>query len=393
LDKRFDGWSHRRRNLNLARGETLKGGPHQAQHIDALSRLMVRAYCENQRQRPPEGREDLKRGLGYVARLNASQRADFRELAEHNHVVVRALTALQKAAVTFDDNRIAGWCEYCLAQERARIAHGTERLHSICHVLESRGCTLAVIKSLDHWPDLGSDLDLYTTAEEERVESLMREEFGARPRKQSWGDRLANKWNYAVPGLPELVEIHVQCLGQTGEHVDLAQRVVNRRVRKIVGRHEFYVPAPEERIVISALQRVYRHFYFRLCDMIDIACLIQSEPPDFAELMKAADRAGIWPGVATFLVMIRNYIKSYGEELPLPSEVIDSAHSREESVGFGNSFLRVSKLTAAGLYAAQLLHAGRHHNVRALLRLPLLPPLAISALVAHGLTGNDKGIW
>jgi len=26
-------------------------------------------------------------------------------------------------------------------------------------------------------------------------------------------------------------------------------------------------------------------------------------------------------------------------------------------------------------------------------RLPLLPPLAISALVAYRLTGNDKGVW
>jgi hypothetical protein len=112
-----------------------------------------------------------------------------------------------------------------------------------------------------------------------------------------------------------------------------------------------------------------------------------------AYFMRLTKVAGIWPGVATFLVMIRSYVNSYGGELPLPSEVIAAAHSRRDCVRFGNGFLRVSKLTAAGLYGSQLVHAGRHRNVHALLRLPLLPPLAVSALVAHGFTGKNKGIW
>jgi len=361
--------------------------------MDTLSRLTVRAYCENKRETSLEGLEQLKRDLRYVSDLHPVELTTFYELADSNHVVVRALTLLQHAAVALDEGRIAAWCESCLTNERARIEHGVEKLNSICKVLESRGCKVTVIKSLDHWPDLGSDLDLYTTADERRVEQVMRQEFDAQPVERSWGDRLAHKWNYSIPGLPELVEIHVQVLGQTGEHAHMAKRVVERRVQKVVGGHEFHVPAPEERIVISTLQRVYRHFYFRLCDMIDMTLLMQSEPLDFTELRKAADVAGIWPGVATFLCLIQSYIRSYGGDIPLPEEVIASAHSRREGVRFGNGFLRVSKLTGAGLYGSQLMQAGRHRDVRALLRLPLLPPLAISALVAHSLTGNDKGIW
>jgi hypothetical protein len=361
--------------------------------MDTLSRLMVRAYCENNRETLPEDLEHLKRDLCYVGELNRAQLTDFLKLADANHVVVRALTVLQNAAVALGNYRIATWCENSLADERARIEHGIDRLQSICIALESRGCKIAVIKSLDHWPDLGSDLDLYTTADEHRVEHVMREEFGALPVERSWGDRLANKWNYRVPDLPELVEIHVRFLGQTGEHGDMARRVIDRRVRKTVGGHDFHVPAPEERIVISALQRVYRHFYFRLCDMIDMTLLMQCEPVNFTELLKAADGAGIWPGVATFLCLIQSYIKSYGGELRLPEEVTSSAHSPGAGVRFGNGFLRVSKLTAMTLYGSQLMQAGRHRDLRALRRLPLLPPLAISAVVAHGFTGNDKGIW
>ena len=69
------------------------------------------------------------------------------------------------------------------------------------------------------------------------------------------------------------------------------------------------------------------------------------------------------------------------------------ARARGIGVQFSEGFLRVSKVTGAELYASQLLQAGKHRDVRALVRLPLLPPLAISAAVAHSVTGNDKGIW
>lgn len=362
-------------------------------NMDTLSRLMVRAYCETNHEASVEELVALKQDLQSVSRLESSDRSALLDLANSNHVVMRALSILKNAAALFDDRQLEDWCEHSLAIERVRIENAVKTLATICEEMETRQCRVTVIKSLDHWPDLGSDLDLYTTADEHQVEHAMHEAFGASPVERSWGDRLANKWNFRVPGLPELVEIHVRFLGQTGEHEGMARRVVDRRMQKNVGGHDFYVPAPEERIVISTLQRVYRHFYYRLCDMIDIAVLLRDEPVNFAELRKAADFAGIWPGVATFLVLIQNFIHSYGGEVVLPEEVIAAAHARGGNVRFGNGFLRVSKVTAAGLYGTQVMQAGLRRDMRALLRLPLLPPLAITALVAHGLTGNDKGIW
>jgi hypothetical protein len=128
--------------------------------MDTLARLMVRAYCNNNGEALPEDLEHLKRDLQYVSGLSVAQLRDFRELADTNHVAVRAMTILQNAAVALGESRIADWCESCLAEERPRIAHSVGMLHSICDGLESRGCKIAVIKSLDHWPDLGSDLDL-----------------------------------------------------------------------------------------------------------------------------------------------------------------------------------------------------------------------------------------
>ncbi len=92
-------------------------------------------------------------------------------------------------------------------------------------------------------------------------------------------------------------------------------------------------------------------------------------------------------------MIVSNYVKEYGGFLPLPDEVISAARSPYLRVQFGGNFLRVPMKPAAGLYGSQLLNAGRHGDFRAISRLPLLPPLAVSALVAYRLTGSDKGVW
>src|SRR5438270_865389 len=95
--------------------------------------------------------------------------------------------------------------------------------------------------------------------------------FNAHIEARSWGDRLANKWNFASPGLPEAVEVHAQRLGQTGEHTELAQRFVARRQPKTLLGLTFQVPAPEDALIVATLQRMYRHFYFRVCDVVNTA--------------------------------------------------------------------------------------------------------------------------
>jgi len=358
--------------------------------MEILSSLMVATHCGGEDVNNPS--TALIQEMRRVAAFGEKEVDDFLHLASANHVVVRACDVLQKIGNDRGKKSLSDWCDEILRAEHVQANHALAVLHDVCLKLESRGCPVTVIKSLDHWPDIGSDLDLYVDAGAELVQQVMRQEFHATRVARSWGDRLANKWNFAVPGLSKLIEIHVQYLGQTGEHVRLAKRVVKRRVRKSVGEYEFHVPAPEERIIISTLQRVYRHFYFRLCDMIDFGMLFQANEVDFDELRKAANAAGIWPGVATFLCLIEEYLERYGGSISLPEDVLAFAHLAEP-VRYKAGFLRVSKMSAASLYGSQLWRAGVQRDLRALARLPLLPPLAVSALVAYRLTGDDKGIW
>src|SRR5207302_5443340 len=123
-----------------------------------------------------------------------------------------------------------------LTVEQHRIDNALGFLNRICTALQQANCPATVIKSLDHWPDMGGDLDLYTSGEKDTVIKVFTSQFSAELEPQSWGDRLANKWNFQIPGLPELVECHVKWLGQTGEQIALARRIEQRRIeRNIAG--------------------------------------------------------------------------------------------------------------------------------------------------------------
>src|SRR5208282_1195142 len=126
---------------------------------------------------------------------------------------------------------------------------------------------------------------------------MMQQVFGAHIAPRSWGDRLARKWNFIVPGLQEAVEIHVGRLGQTGEQMAIANSLLDRARSMLIGGHSFCTASASDRLMISTLQRMYRHFYFRLCDIVDTVALADAAGIDYDTLRSSARFAGIWEGV------------------------------------------------------------------------------------------------
>lgn len=315
-------------------------------------------------------------------------------LAASNHVLIRGMEVIQGLYEAEKDDR-ARWASAALDDERARIANAIRHLHEICDGFASRNLDVTVMKSLDHWPDLGSDLDLYSNASPQAVCSLMTERFGAQIAARSWGDRLACKWNFEIPGLPESVEVHVGRLGQTGEQLVLASRLPRRARTVEMGGYTFHVPSASDRLMISTLQRMYRHFYFRLCDIVDSAWLVSSGLLDFSDLRASAQAAGIWEGAATYLVIVSDYVRQYrGKDLGLPQFVKDAARFGGNLVYFNRDFLRVPIMPqSASLYGTQLSGLLRKGELYSSARLGLLPWLATAAAVGQKLTGSDKGIW
>lgn len=320
---------------------------------------------------------------------------DLLTLAQLNHVVIRGMKLFLDMAREAGDTMRAAWAQSALAEEQARIDNAMGFLDQIRGAFTAQGINTIVIKSLDHWPDLGSDLDLYTDADSADVIRLMQSQFHAKISERSWGDRLACKWNFDIPGLPEAVEIHVGRLGQTGEQFSIASALISRSRSVQMGDRTFRVASKSDRLMISTLQRMYRHFYFRLCDILDSAGLLENDKVDFHDLEAVARKADIWEGVATYLAIVSDYVKSYrGEAVTLPEMVTRSARFGGEAVYYGRGFIRVPILPqSAKLYGSQLVAMLGKGQLQAGARLSLLPWLATAAVVGMKITGSDKGIW
>jgi hypothetical protein len=163
----------------------------------------------------------------------------------------------------------------------------------------------------------------------------------------------------------------------------------------MIGNQTFRVPLVSDQLMISTLQRMYRHFYFRLCDVVDTAALSEIGAIDYKDLRASATSAGIWEGVATYLVIVSDYVRRYsGSGLDLPHFVIAAARFRGDEVYYARQFLRVPIMPqAVRLYGSQLAGLLRKRDLQNGTRLSLLPWLATAALVGQRITGSDKGIW
>ncbi len=336
---------------------------------------------------------DSSEAIRHIDALDEPDRRLLLEIADSHHVILRALgPVLDSNVASYATRR---WAAEQLAAEQARIDHALPILHAICDALEESGCPVVVMKSLDHYPDLGNDLDLLTLGQDRKVIEVMRGQFKATIDPRSWGDRIAHKWNFSVPGLREAVEVHCRRLGQMGEHTDLPRRFVTRRGPKRVGAYTLLVPAPEERIIVATLQRMYRHFYFRVCDIVNTAALVESGVVDWSELHAASERAGIWPGVATYLNICAEQVARYrGKPFLLPQAVKSVARFGADRMWVGNKFLRIPLMPyGARLFTEQVTKTALRGDVEATFRLSMFPTLASAAVIAYKLTGSEKGVW
>ena len=149
-----------------------KTAPHQSMTL--LSRLLLKRLDEDETS------------LSAMAELKAEARNISREefdelvgLANSNHVIVRGMEAFLDMMQAAKDDPRAAWAQSALTAERARIATALAFLEEVCCAFEYEKYDVAVIKSLDHWPDLGSDLDLYTDVSSEAIVKVMSARFDA----------------------------------------------------------------------------------------------------------------------------------------------------------------------------------------------------------------------
>lgn len=365
----------------------LKNDPLNERAFDTLGTVLLCTRNGEQRVR-------LKNHIDCICGLPLDQFEGWLQQAETQRVLRRFLEAL-RSSLPGNREDLSQLLDSRLAAERTRIEIVLATLQKIVSAFENRGLPVMIMKTLDHWPDTGSDIDLLAAGADHEVCDVLERTFRATRQPQSWGDRLAHKFNFHLPQLKELVEVHINCLGQTGEQQRLAAGVLSRTSNQLYGDYSLPVPVAEDRVIIATLQRMYRHYYIRLTDIVNIFQSLTQEKIHFERLRAIADEGSVWPGVATLLEIVSQQGVHYGgSPVTLPAFVRNAARFNSTRTYVDRKFLRVPIMPeATNLYLQQLAENGRNRNLRALARLSLLPLLAGAAFVAFRLTGNDKGIW
>ena len=330
----------------------------------------------------------------WVSGLNEADFWKFLELLNHHHVTIRTLEPLLESS-SAEGQRWRELGSDAVSAERARIHLCLDFLTQIYSQLEAAGAPVVIFKTFDHWPDFGNDLDLFVSGDEERIRSVLTKNLHGVSQVRSWGDHLAHKWSFRIEGCPADVELHINRLGQAGEHSELATRFITRRQYLVVEGRSLPVPAPEERVIAATLQRMYRHLYFRICDIVNLVHLLERNELDWEELAFAADMGGIWPGVVGCLELVVDYANSYlPESLRLPAPLRFTRGWDARKLYAQGKFLHVPFLpSGAGLFCRQIAHTLTHGDLEATARLSLLPPLASVAALAYAVTGSNGRIW
>ncbi len=303
-----------------------------------------------------------------------------------NRVAVRWLTKnrglLSEQYQKYIDKIISG--------ERERLTHALSAIAQVTREFESRNLSIMVIKTLDNYPDLGHDVDLYTNAPIKEIDDILLNVFKAKLETPNIAERIATKRNYTLPTNITL-EIHCNKLGEVGEEAAVARDLIKTSIKASFEDVSCNVPAPEYRIILCALQRMYRHFNIRLCDAYNTITLIQKNQIDWHLLKKVAQGYGIWEGVLRYLSHIKKIADYYGVDLNIeetikirdwPAAIIDK-----------NMHFRFPLLsTGIAVYTKRILSDIRHLRLASIIRLSLVIPMSLMHFASVKLFGKSR-VW
>tara|TARA_B100000315_G_C14592805_1_gene596846 strand:+ start:2276 stop:3361 length:1086 start_codon:yes stop_codon:yes gene_type:complete len=250
---------------------------------------------------------------------------EFISIAYDNRVLLRALTKIIPLVETtlwpekddflsfLREKQNSGW---------ERIRKNIALAHSVQKAFEEAGVKSIAFKTMDNFPDMGRDIDLLIPDKEQFLlaKKIMLRDFGWDPAKKlSFCDSVVGKTFYTKEQSFDIsVEIYPQH-SQLGETYMSDSNVVNRRVKINIEGYDFFVPTIEDRILIMAIHRIYRHAVLRISDILNVSQLATSDTLDWDSVVKQSIESGAWAGLHLFLSTINNvYQQIVGEQLPIP---------------------------------------------------------------------------
>lgn len=280
--------------------------------------------------------------------------------------------------------------EIALKEESERLIKAQEIISAVTKEFEKRNIPFAVMKTLDNYPDLGHDIDIYTDASSDILDEIFISTFKAKLEKPTFSEIMNQKRNYKIPDYTTF-EAHCSRLGQLGEETQIGKDMLIGRETVNIDGITSYIPNPEYRILLCVLQRIYRHFNIRLCDAYNTINLINNNQLDWEYLKKISEKYGIWEGVLLYLNYIKRISYLYGIKLNIDKRL--EGKTLPIMVWDNNMHFRFPLFsTGIYVYSKKIFFELLRFNLYSLLRLTLILPLSIIHLVSVKIFGKSR-VW
>lgn len=308
------------------------------------------------------------------AALNDLDWATLLRVTQRSGTLVRAaarLAALGVTAPTF----VAAAVE----QERQRVAEAFELVHHVTAACAARGIAALFPKLLQHYPDLGDDLDLLVVTPSARVDAAILHGCRAVRRGSRLAGWIAGSASYRVEGCFTPLDIQHGRLGIVGEDTTFPAILwAGRRVTQIAGR-DVITASPEHVLVLHGMQRLYGRLAIDLADVAAVMTSIRRDRLDWSLILETATRLGVRPGLEAFLGYVEQiHGRVFGRSL-LPEAV--RARLRLDGWGvpaFGAGSYRYPVLRVnVALYRQRLAAALAARHWAVALRLFLVPVIVL----------------
>lgn len=327
---------------------------------DAIAQAQIRLLLDVPRDGDVESLADALR----------QQCPRFLDSCSRSRVLVRCLQKLQAQGVALPEQ-----AQQRLEAEQQRVAAAMQHLARITALFAELREPFTTIKTLDQYPDQGHDVDVLTGPENPHVLQALAERLQAKLGERSLSEVLAAKRNFRFAGDVTL-EVHGGRLGQVGEHDRLAMDILASRCRVSVGGVQTFAPSVESRLLLAMLQRIYRHFNFRVCDVVNLGQMLRDEQMNWDAAWRMARVGGVTQGVAVGLRSVHGLLDRLGVACPAAPLPSMAGTVRAVELTFRREYYRFGLWAVVpGAYARQFVQFARRGRLAKVGRLSLLAAL------------------
>ncbi|HKY05364.1 MAG TPA: nucleotidyltransferase family protein [Blastocatellia bacterium] len=320
----------------------------------------------------------LRLAINGAHELSEAENIDWERLlrvSRSNRLLLRVADWLQARAV-----RPSPDFADAVLRERQRVEAQLELIDRIGGVCAERGIDFIFPKAFQHYPDSGSDIDMFVPSHSRGVDRLIVERFNAHPEKRGLYHRVGGTANYRIDGYGSTLEIHHGRLGRFGETDSYVSTLIENGTQIELGGKRFLSPSAEDNIVLHGMLRVYGRLYVRLSDIASTISLVRRGDLDWDYIVTTSRQFGSFHGLCSFLSFADQiHLEVFGNRLTDYDQRMRNISKGWGRVEFKDGFYRFPVVKTIGrIYFNKFKVALLSGDFASASRLTLLPLAAAS---------------